>query len=120
MWAAHAAAAAVTILAIYQGERVVRRLRTLAVTLVRVLLPVVSVIPVPFRAAARADIETVSLPRSLSVYPSTRSRRGPPAVFFPSLPLATRAAISAAGDAGCRAVLLPRCRVACRVADVDA
>jgi hypothetical protein len=89
MWAAHAAAAAVTILAIYQGERVVRRLRTLAVTLVRVLFPVVSVIPVPFRAAARADIETVSLPRSLSVYPSTRSRRGPPAVFFPSLPLAT-------------------------------
>jgi len=89
MWAAHAAAAAVTILAIYQGERVVRRLRTLAVTLVRVLLPVVSVIPVPFRAVARADIETVSLPRSLSVYPSTRSRRGPPAVSFPSLPLAT-------------------------------
>jgi len=89
MWAAHAAAAAVTILAIYQGERVVRRLRTLAVALVRVLLPVVSAIPVPFRAAAPADIETVSLPRSLSVYPSTRSRRGPPAVFFPSLPLAT-------------------------------
>jgi len=89
MWAAHAAAAAVTILAIYQGERVVRRLRTLAVALVRVLLPVVATIPVPFRAAAPADIETVSLPRSLSVYPSTRSRRGPPAVSFPSLPLAT-------------------------------
>ncbi|ONI63545.1 hypothetical protein ALI44B_02255 [Leifsonia sp. ALI-44-B] len=89
MWAAHAAAAAVTILAIYQGERVVRRLRTLAVALVRVLLPVVSTIPVPFLAAAPADIETVSLPRSLSVYPSTRSHRGPPAVSFPSLPLAT-------------------------------
>jgi hypothetical protein len=89
MWAAHALAAVVTILAVYQGERVVRRLRTLAVALVRVLLPVVSAIPVPSRGAARAVVETVSLPRSLSVYPSTRSHRGPPAVSFPSLPLAT-------------------------------
>lgn len=89
MWAAHALAAVVTILAVYQGERVVRRLRTLAIALVRVLLPVVSVIPVPSSAAARAVVETVSLPRSLSVYPDTRSHRGPPALSFPSLPLAT-------------------------------
>lgn len=89
MWAAHALAAVVTILAVYQGERVVRRLRTLAIALVRVLLPVVSVIPVPSSAAARTIVETVSLPRSLSVYPATRSHRGPPALSFPSLPLAT-------------------------------
>lgn len=89
MWAAHALAAVVTILAVYQGERVVRRLRTLAVALVRVLLPVVSAIPVPSRVAARAVVETVSLPGSLGVYPATRSHRGPPALSFPSLPLAT-------------------------------
>ncbi len=89
MWAAHALAAVVTILAVYQGERVVRRLRTLAVALVRVLLPVVSAIPVPSSAAARTIVDTVSLPRSLSVYPATRSHRGPPALSFPSFPLAT-------------------------------
>ena len=91
MWAAHAVAAAVTILAIYQGERVVRRLRTLAVAFVGVLLPAVSVVAVPSRCARAAGsvIEGVSLPPSLGVYPSTRSHRGPPAFSFPSLPLAT-------------------------------
>lgn len=89
MWAAHGVAAVVTILGVYHGERVVRRLRTLAVALVRVLLPVVSVIPVPARAAARAVVETASLLPSLGVYPSTWSHRGPPVLSFPSLPLAT-------------------------------
>lgn len=93
MWAAHGVAAVVTILGVYHGERVVRRLRTLAVALVRVLLPAVSVIPVASRAAARAAaravVETASLLPSLSVYPSTWSHRGPPALSFPSLPLAT-------------------------------
>jgi hypothetical protein len=74
MWAAHALAAAVTILALGRGEQVVRAIARFFVRAVRALEPVLGLGPADATILAPAPL---LLPRALTVL-STMRHRGPP------------------------------------------
>lgn len=74
MWAAHALAAAITILALGRGEQAVRAIARFFVRAVRALGPIRSVGPADATTPAPAPL---LLPRALTVL-STMRHRGPP------------------------------------------
>ncbi|UCR87948.1 hypothetical protein [Mycetocola spongiae] len=80
MWAAHALAASLTVIAIYRGEAALRALLTLAALAVIRFIGVLGLaLPAPagIPASAAASAERVLLP--LGISRRTEPRRGPPA-----------------------------------------
>jgi hypothetical protein len=84
MWVAHIVAGLITVTALHLSETIVTRLadgKRFVLSLLQPVIPPVSLRPVALALVRIGFRETLPVP--LGVYPSTVSRRGPPALVFP-------------------------------------
>jgi hypothetical protein len=84
MWVAHVVAGLITITALHLSETIATRLadgKRFVLSLLQPVIPTLSLRPIDLTLVAIGFREALPLP--LGVYPSTVSRRGPPALVFP-------------------------------------